>query len=228
MLRLVNEGARPQRLLWASTGTKDPNASDTLYIEAFASPFTVNTMPEPTLHAFAEHGEIGEPVPADGGNAEQVLAEFEAAGIDVAALADAPAGRGQRELQQVLGRAAGVDLLPARGDGGVSRAGAGLRRAARLGRPPGPLREDRRRPPARPLRRRPRARRAPGRRRRRPLPRLLQEPDHRRDAAAARRAGPRSAASRSAAKRCSPASTSTSPRTAPCSTWRCGCRASAR
>jgi len=86
-LRLANEGARPQRLLWASTGTKDPNASDTLYIEAFASPFTINTMPEPTLHAFAEHGEIGELFPADGGNAEQVLAEFEAAGIDVAALA---------------------------------------------------------------------------------------------------------------------------------------------
>jgi transaldolase len=86
-LRLANEGARPQRLLWASTGTKDPDASDTLYIEAFASPFTINTMPEPTLHAFAEHGEIGELFPADGGNAEQVLAEFEAAGIDVAALA---------------------------------------------------------------------------------------------------------------------------------------------
>ena len=87
MLRLMNEGARPQRLLWASTGTKDPNASDTMYIEAFASPFTVNTMPEPTLQAFADHGEIGDLLPADGGNAEQVLKEFEAAGIDVAALA---------------------------------------------------------------------------------------------------------------------------------------------
>ena len=87
MQRLMNEGARPQRLLWASTGTKDPGASDTLYIEAFASPFTVNTMPEPTLLAFADHGEVGDLVPADGGNAEQVLAEFQAAGIDVAALA---------------------------------------------------------------------------------------------------------------------------------------------
>ena len=87
MQRLMNEGARPQRLLWASTGTKDPNASDTLYIEAFASPFTVNTMPEPTLHAFADHGEVGELLPADGGNAEQVLQEFVEAGIDVAALA---------------------------------------------------------------------------------------------------------------------------------------------
>jgi transaldolase len=86
-LRLMNEGARPQRLLWASTGTKDPNASDTLYIEAFASPFTVNTMPEPTLKAFADHGEVGELFPADGGNAENVLKEFEGAGIDVAALA---------------------------------------------------------------------------------------------------------------------------------------------
>jgi transaldolase len=85
--RLLNEGARAQRLLWASTGTKDPDASDTLYIEALASPFTVNTMPEPTLHAFAEHGEVGELLATDGGDAEQVLAEFAAAGIDVAALA---------------------------------------------------------------------------------------------------------------------------------------------
>jgi transaldolase len=87
MQRLMNEGARPQRLLWASTGTKDPEASDTLYIEAFASPFTVNTMPEPTLHAFADHGEVGDLLPADGGNAEAVLKEFADAGIDVAALA---------------------------------------------------------------------------------------------------------------------------------------------
>jgi transaldolase len=87
MLRLMNEGARPQRLLWASTGTKDPDASDTLYIEAFASPFTVNTMPEPTLKAFADHGDVQELLPADGGNSEQVLAEFVEAGIDVAALA---------------------------------------------------------------------------------------------------------------------------------------------
>ncbi len=87
MQRLMNEGARPQRLLWASTGTKDPEASDTLYIEGFASPFTINTMPEPTLKAFAEHGEVGEPVPADGGSAEEVLAEFARAGVDIDALA---------------------------------------------------------------------------------------------------------------------------------------------
>jgi transaldolase len=86
-LRLANEGARPQRLLWASTGTKDPDASDTLYIEAFASPFTINTMPEPTLHAFADHGQITDLFPPDGGNCEQVIAEFAENGIDVAALA---------------------------------------------------------------------------------------------------------------------------------------------
>jgi len=87
MQRLMNEGARPQRLLWASTGTKDPDASDVLYIEGFASPFTVNTMPEPTLNAFADHGEVGKLVPADGGDCEQVLARFGEAGIDVDALA---------------------------------------------------------------------------------------------------------------------------------------------
>jgi transaldolase len=85
--RLMNEGARPQRLLWASTGTKDPDVSDVLYIEGFASPFTVNTMPEPTLHAFADHGKLGELVPADGGDCDRVLAEFGDAGIDIAALA---------------------------------------------------------------------------------------------------------------------------------------------
>ena len=85
--RLMNEGARPQCLLWASTGTKDPNASDTLYIEGFASPFTVNTMPEPTLHAFADHGAVGELIPADGGDYDQVLTKFVDAGIDVDALA---------------------------------------------------------------------------------------------------------------------------------------------
>jgi transaldolase len=88
MQRLMNEGARPQRLLWASTGTKDPEASDVLYIEGFASPFTVNTMPEPTLHAFADHGEVGDLVPADGGDCEEVLGEFGRVGIDVEALAE--------------------------------------------------------------------------------------------------------------------------------------------
>ena len=82
-----SSGARPQRLLWASTGTKDPKASDILYVQALAAPFTVNTMPEATLKAFADHGEIGPILPADGGNCEEVLAHFAKAGIDVDALA---------------------------------------------------------------------------------------------------------------------------------------------
>ena len=85
--RLANSGARVQRLLWASTGTKDPNAPDTLYVEALAAPFTVNTMPEKTLLAVADHGEVGDLLPQDGGDADKVLAEFEAAGIDLDALA---------------------------------------------------------------------------------------------------------------------------------------------
>jgi transaldolase len=88
MQRLMNEGARPQRALWASTGTKDPEASDTLYIEAFASPLTVNTMPEKTLLAFADHGKVGEPLARDGGDSADVLAAFENAGISVDALAE--------------------------------------------------------------------------------------------------------------------------------------------
>jgi transaldolase len=85
--RVYNLGARPQRLLWASTGTKDPNASDILYIKALAAPFTVNTMPEGTLKALAEHSELGPILPADGGDCEQVLAQFTKAGVDVDALA---------------------------------------------------------------------------------------------------------------------------------------------
>jgi transaldolase len=85
--RVYNLGARPQRLLWASTGTKDPSASDILYIKALAAPFTVNTMPEGTLKALAEHTELGPILPADGGDCEEVLAQFAKAGIDVAALA---------------------------------------------------------------------------------------------------------------------------------------------
>jgi transaldolase len=86
-LRVANAGARPQRLLWASTGTKDPKASDILYVKALAAPFTVNTMPEGTLNAFAQHGEIGAMVAPDGGDCEEVLAAFVKAGIDVGALA---------------------------------------------------------------------------------------------------------------------------------------------
>jgi transaldolase len=86
-LRLVAAGARPQRLLWASTGTKDPEASDTLYLEALAAPDTVNTIPEKTLLAFADHGEVKGALAVDGGDAEQVLDEFTQAGVDYAALA---------------------------------------------------------------------------------------------------------------------------------------------
>jgi transaldolase len=85
--RVFNAGARPQRLLWASTGTKDPSASDTLYVRALAAPFTVNTMPEATLKALADHGSLGGILTSDGGDSEQVLARFAAAGIDVDALA---------------------------------------------------------------------------------------------------------------------------------------------
>jgi transaldolase len=85
--RAYNAGARPQRILWASTGTKDPKASDILYIKALAAPFTVNTMPEATLKALAEHTELGEPLAADGGDCEKVLAQFTKAGIDLDALA---------------------------------------------------------------------------------------------------------------------------------------------
>ena len=85
--RVMNAGARPQRLLMASTGTKDPKASDTMYVKALAAPFTVNTIPEATLLAFADHGEVGAATPADGGNCEAVLAEFAKAGVDIDALA---------------------------------------------------------------------------------------------------------------------------------------------
>ena len=80
--RLANAGARPQRLLWASTGTKDPSASDVLYIRALAAPFTINTIPDATLLAFADHGTLGELMPVDGGNAEKIIAKFAKAGID--------------------------------------------------------------------------------------------------------------------------------------------------
>ena len=91
--RIYNAGARPQRLLWASTGTKDPSASDILYVKGLAAPFTVNTMPEATLKALATHTELGSILPADGGDCEEVLARFTKAGIDL----DALAGRLQEE-----------------------------------------------------------------------------------------------------------------------------------
>ena len=107
--RAFNAGARPQRLLWASTGTKDPKASDILYVKALAAPFTVNTMPEATLKALAEHTELGSILPADGGDCETVLAEFAKAGIDIDVLATQLQDEGAKafvkswnELMQVI------------------------------------------------------------------------------------------------------------------------------
>ena len=85
--KLLAAGARPQRLLWASTGTKDPKASDTLYVEALAAPDTIDTIPEKTLRAFADHGKLNGVMAEDGGDAETVLASFAKAGVDTDALA---------------------------------------------------------------------------------------------------------------------------------------------
>jgi len=87
MQRLQNEGARVQRLLWASTSTKDPDAPDTLYVHGLAAPSTVNTMPDQTLKAFYDHGEVGDPLPPDGGDVDARLARFAAAGVDIDGLA---------------------------------------------------------------------------------------------------------------------------------------------
>jgi transaldolase len=85
--RLENAGAPVQRLLWASTSTKDPAASDTLYVHGLAAPFTINTMPDATLEHFYDHGEVGDPMPADGGDCDELLQQFAQAGIDLGALA---------------------------------------------------------------------------------------------------------------------------------------------
>lgn len=86
--RAFSAGARPQRLLWASTGTKNPHASDVLYVKALAAPYTVNTMPEATLKALADHGELGSIMAADGGNCEEVISAFVKAGVNVDVLAN--------------------------------------------------------------------------------------------------------------------------------------------
>jgi len=85
--KLAAAGAHPQRLLWASTGTKDPKVPESLYVEALAAPDTVNTMPEKTLKAFASDGRVGAPMPVDGGDAEAVLDAFRREGVDIDALA---------------------------------------------------------------------------------------------------------------------------------------------
>jgi transaldolase len=118
--RALNAGMRPQRLLWASTGTKDPKASDLLYITALASPFTVNTMPEATLKALADHGEIGASMPADGGDCEEVLAQFGKAGIDIDALAAQLQEEGAKSFVQSWNELLGV----------IAAKSAALKRAA--------------------------------------------------------------------------------------------------
>ena len=85
--RLAAAGAKPQRLLWASTGTKDPKAPDTLYVQALAAPGTINTLPEKTLLAFEDHGQIERALPMDGGYCEAVIEEFQREGVDIEALA---------------------------------------------------------------------------------------------------------------------------------------------
>ena len=85
--RLENEGARMQRLLWASTSTKDPAAPDTLYVHGLAAPFTVSTIPDNTLEAFFDHGEVGDPLPPDGGDADALLGRFTQAGVDLGEVA---------------------------------------------------------------------------------------------------------------------------------------------
>ena len=85
--RAYNAGARPQRLLFASTGTKDPKASDILYVKELVAPLTINTVPEGTLKAFADHGELGAELELDGGDSEWTFSEFRNAGVDLDALA---------------------------------------------------------------------------------------------------------------------------------------------
>jgi transaldolase len=121
---LAAAGARPQRLLWASTGTKDPKASETLYVEALAAPDTINTIPEKTLHAFAEHGELKGAMAEDGGDAEAMIARFMRAGIDV----DALATQLQRDGAKTFAKS-WQELLQRIDHKGVVRAGAGPRTA---------------------------------------------------------------------------------------------------
>jgi transaldolase len=98
--RLANAGAPVQRLLWASTSTKDPDSPDTMYIDGLRAPHTINTMPEATLRAFDDHGRVGAPIAADGGDADATLAEFESAGIDIDALAARLQSDGARNFVQ--------------------------------------------------------------------------------------------------------------------------------
>ena len=112
--RIYNAGARPQRLLWASTGTKDPKISDVTYIAALAAPFTVNTIPEKTLIALADHGEVPGLLRADGGGCEEVLAQFTRAGIDLQALAVPASDRRRRVVREIMALVDGGDRFEVR------------------------------------------------------------------------------------------------------------------
>ena len=109
--RALNCGARPQRILWASTGTKNPKASDVLYVKELAAPFTVNTMPEGTLRAMGDHGEVGAALPPNGGFCEDTLRRFTYAGIDVAALAAQLQDEGAVSFVKSSGRLDGSDPI---------------------------------------------------------------------------------------------------------------------
>jgi transaldolase len=122
--RLADLGAQPQRLLWASTGTKDPEAPQTLYVEALAAPDTIDTIPEKTLRAFADHGVIRNVMAEDGGDAEAVLARFAQAGVDI----DALAAQLQRDGAQAFVKS-WHELLSRIADKGRKLAGAGVESA---------------------------------------------------------------------------------------------------
>jgi len=106
--KLGAQGARPQRLLWASTGTKDPALPDTLYLEALAAPNTVNTIPEKTLLAYADHGKIGRTMPADGGDCEAMLAQIEVAGINLTQVAATLQQEGEKSFNDSWNSLMGV------------------------------------------------------------------------------------------------------------------------
>ena len=118
--RAFNAGARPQRLLFASTGTKDPKASDTLYVKGLAAPLTVNTMPENTLKAFASHGDLGSLMSADGGDCEAVIAAFGKAGVDIESSRREAAGRRRKVVCRLLERTPRGDCLQERGVGNAA------------------------------------------------------------------------------------------------------------
>jgi transaldolase len=131
--RLAAAGARPQRLLWASTGVKDPAAADTLYVDALAAPNTLSTLPEDTLRAFAEHGTVRSIQPLDLAAAEATLAQFSAAGVDIEALAELLQQQGVDAFvaswRRLLQRIAGKREVPIRVSPGMSRGAPSLQKA---------------------------------------------------------------------------------------------------